>query len=200
MLKTVRAVIERRDCGTGAGGFKPGNKCGGKGGGVSGDGEGYDAGQLSETASEFGVNAAKVRVLSDEEMKSAHGDALGNFNKDTGEISIRKTLPEGYSHDDVLRHEAMHSRFESFHKSGGLTRQVRDELSDDRYSPSKYSDAVWEKVREYESLPGGIHGGSGRAMFDHAVNETLAEMARAGGVYPETPAAWAELYRKVVGK
>jgi hypothetical protein len=33
ILRAVQAVIERRDCGTGAGGFKPGNKCGAGGGG-----------------------------------------------------------------------------------------------------------------------------------------------------------------------
>jgi hypothetical protein len=33
----VQAVIERRDCGTGAGGFKPGNKCGAGGGGGGGE-------------------------------------------------------------------------------------------------------------------------------------------------------------------
>ena len=32
ILRSVQASIERRDCGTGSGGFKPGNKCAGKGG------------------------------------------------------------------------------------------------------------------------------------------------------------------------
>jgi len=35
-LRAAQAVVERRDCGTGAGGFKPGNKCGGGGGGNGG--------------------------------------------------------------------------------------------------------------------------------------------------------------------
>jgi hypothetical protein len=43
ILRSVQAKIERRDCGTGAGGFKPGNKCapgGGSGGNDSGGGSG----------------------------------------------------------------------------------------------------------------------------------------------------------------
>jgi len=46
ILRSVQADIERRDCGTGAGGFKPGNKCatGGSGGGDSGDGSSGDGG------------------------------------------------------------------------------------------------------------------------------------------------------------
>lgn len=42
ILRSVQAGIERRDCGTGAGGFKPGNKCagGGEGGGNSGGSDG----------------------------------------------------------------------------------------------------------------------------------------------------------------
>ena len=39
ILRSVQAVIERRDCGTGSGGFKPGNKCAG-----GGDGGGADPG------------------------------------------------------------------------------------------------------------------------------------------------------------
>jgi len=54
-----RAYIERRDCGTGAGGFKPGNKCGGEGGGGadSGSGSGGGAGD-SGGGSELGESKA----------------------------------------------------------------------------------------------------------------------------------------------
>lgn len=56
ILRSVQAKFERRDCGTGAGGFKPGNKCsgGGSGGGSdsggSGSGGGY--GSVSMTPSD----------------------------------------------------------------------------------------------------------------------------------------------------
>lgn len=48
ILRSARLTIERRDCGTGAGGFKPGNKCAGGGeGGASSGGSDIDASTFS---------------------------------------------------------------------------------------------------------------------------------------------------------
>lgn len=44
ILRAAQVVIERRDCGTGAGGFKPGNKCAGGGGDGGANSGGGDSG------------------------------------------------------------------------------------------------------------------------------------------------------------
>jgi hypothetical protein len=59
ILRSVQADIERRDCGTGAGGFKPGNKCAGEGGdgGVDSGGGGESGGGGDKSEKQFSPSA-----------------------------------------------------------------------------------------------------------------------------------------------
>jgi hypothetical protein len=104
ILRSVQAVIERRDCGTGSGGFKPGNKCagGGDGGGADSGGGGSGGGGDSGGAAGSGsVEPAKagdgplVKAARDEHKKSldklrknietAEQKGLGKFMKASDE-------------------------------------------------------------------------------------------------------------------
>lgn len=80
VLRYVRgldAVVERRDCGTGAGGFKPGNKCagGGDGGGADSGGGGAGGGGESEFSAARETHRERLdsirQAIADAETKSA---------------------------------------------------------------------------------------------------------------------------------
>jgi len=64
ILRAAQAVIERRDCGTGAGGFKPGNKCAG-GGGDSDSGGGSGGGSSGGDGAASGGGNATDQALQD---------------------------------------------------------------------------------------------------------------------------------------
>ena len=178
----------------------------------AGDGKWAGGGGLSldqagaEAASKMGVPLEQVRVVTPEEMKAKGGDGgadvLGNYDKTNGEIWVASVLPEGWSQGDVILHEGMHGKFEAFKANRAeysklMAGQPREALFQEKFSPTEYSDRIWDRMKGYGEQ---IHTGGGRAMFDHVVNETLAEMARAGGVYDETPEPWAKLYRAVFAK
>ena len=57
ILRSVRAVSDRRDCGTGSGGFKPGNKCAGGAGGGGDSGSSGSGGGSDVDASTFSSQA-----------------------------------------------------------------------------------------------------------------------------------------------
>ncbi len=103
ILRSVQAVIERRDCGTGAGGFKPGNKCGkgdgggsdSSGGGSSGAGDdsvGTGGGGADGPAHVEGSKAYKTR----EDHRSARKTSdYPEANPSGSDTMARHTLPDG---------------------------------------------------------------------------------------------------------
>jgi hypothetical protein len=132
-ISTPIEQMSQFDCGTGAGGFKPGNDCAGGGKGGNGDQEEQpaetaqikgspllkkkDADALYSKAEQMGIDPSRIEILTDDEMSVYGGEnVLGNFNKSSEQISIRQELPEGWTHEDVLAHEGSHVKFEAWNK------------------------------------------------------------------------------------
>jgi len=199
------------DCGTGAGGFKPGNDCAGKGSSNQSDSEQAESSinganllkkneieSLKAKAEAMGIDPSRIEILNDEQMKIYGGESvLGNFNKQSEQISIRQTLPEGWTHDDVLAHEGSHVKFNAWEKdykrsSVFLNGKNLEALAAERYSPTEYTDKIWATV------PTDAPVTSVKAYFKHALNETVAEMNRIGGPFPETPPIYVELFNSVM--
>jgi hypothetical protein len=207
-------LIAKLDCGTGSGGFKPGNDC--AGGGKGGNGEKKDAPSatteikgaallkkkdadaLYAKAEQMGIDSSRIEILTGDEMSVYGGEnVLGNFSKSSEQISIRQELPEGWTHEDVLAHEGSHVKFEAWNKdykksSVFLNGPNLEKLNEARYSPTEYTDKIWATV------PTDVPVALAKAQFKHALNETVAEMNRIGGVFPETPPVYAELFKSVM--
>jgi lambda family phage portal protein len=213
-ISTPIEQMSQFDCGTGAGGFKPGNDCAGGGKGGNGDQEEQpaetaqikgspllkkkDADALYSKAEQMGIDPSRIEILTDDEMSVYGGEnVLGNFNKSSEQISIRQELPEGWTHEDVLAHEGSHVKFEAWNKdykksSVFLNGPNLEKLNEARYSPTEYTDKIWATV------PTDVPVALAKAQFKHALNETVAEMNRIGGVFPETPPVYAELFKSVM--
>jgi len=110
MLKAVRAVIERRDCGTGAGGFKPGNKCAGGGDG-GGDGDSGSAFSAARNTHRSKLDSIR-KSIADAESKSASAvkESLGAYEAAKDEKTKFKTeAVEALIARDELRKKAAES-------------------------------------------------------------------------------------------
>jgi hypothetical protein len=213
-ISTPIEQMSQFDCGTGSGGFKPGNDCAGGGKNGNGDQEEQpaetaqikgsellkkkDADALYAKAEQMGIDSSRIEILTDDEMSVYAGEnVLGNFNKSSEQISIRQELPEGWTHEDVLAHEGSHVKFEAWNKdykksSVFLNGPNLEKLNEARYSPTEYTDKIWATV------PTDVPIALAKAQFKHALNETVAEMNRIGGVFPETPPVYAELFKSVM--
>jgi predicted ABC-type ATPase len=108
-LRAVQEVIERRDCGTGAGGFKPGNKCagGGDGGGSNGGGgsSGASAGDESVDSAEGGSagpahsEGSKANKQREANRQSRKTEDYTPTRGDATDTSDRHTVTPRYAAD-----------------------------------------------------------------------------------------------------
>ena len=124
ILRAAQAVIERRDCGTGAGGFKAGNKCAGGGGGSDSggsdgggsdgggsDGGGSDGGSLAGShktvadAQEYAKDTIAARVdysgISDPKMANIANSQLESLTRDYG-VKIDSVRTSNSMDDSVI--------------------------------------------------------------------------------------------------
>ena len=105
ILRAVQAVIERRNCGTGAGGFKPGNSCG-KGDGGGGDGSGSSTGSGGGSSPSGG---GSVRDTALDAWRKRDEPELGSFRKriaDADEFADTIIADSQQKRDKMLREQA----------------------------------------------------------------------------------------------
>jgi hypothetical protein len=144
------------------------------------------------------VDGFPVQTVDSKSMDEEHGPhVMGNFNRSTGIIQVRDNLPEDMDRDSVIRHEVMGAKFYAFKNKNRVAfdryfyGQNKNDLNAERYSPTEYTDQMWAKV------PDDVDVGGGRALFELAVQETISEIARIGGPFPETPEIYRQLFETV---
>lgn len=110
ILRAVQAGIERRDCGTGAGGFQPGNKCAGGGDGGGADSGGGSPGGSGDSSGGSGGSVEQAKPGDGPVVKAArdeHKKALDRLRKNIeaaeakGEAKFQKAADEYFKAKDA---------------------------------------------------------------------------------------------------
>ena len=129
----------RRDCGTGAGGFKPGNKCAGGGGAGAGDSGASGGGSSGSVEQAKPGDGPLVKAAREE-----HKKALDKFRKS---IEVANTKAEETQikamNDHIDAKEALAGQWS---KVNELTTKYEDLLAQGQQDAK--NEALWERVRQ----------------------------------------------------
>lgn len=141
---TIAAKVESKDCGTGAGGFQPGNTCGEEEGSsdsdkisrneVSGDIDSYlDENTNSDIATDFSEAIGKIEIddISSDDVKASvaqayQGDAYRLFTGTSDDVSITPELEMAMSNFGYLSDAEMETRIDAGEDESDLQQEQDD--------------------------------------------------------------------------
>jgi hypothetical protein len=104
---TRKGGSTRRDCGTGAGGFKPGNKCGAGGGGAAGS-----SGLLTKTSASTSDRGSLAKAYK-ESLSSDEWSVVGRWGQTSAEVrAAQLKRPEDRTQDEAKRIASADSAFD----------------------------------------------------------------------------------------